>query len=124
MAKKDALFGYLLADNQSLAASFDSQNFRIRWLDNLILNVATSSVTDNLGTFTVEHRIIKEDGNYSAWCPLEFVEGTPTLNNANDTFIFIIKQISPGEIRVRFTAAGTSPNGTCDIWISGTSLGG
>lgn len=126
MAKKDALFGKKLVDAHSLAASFDSDPFRIKFLDNIGINISTASVTDNTGYFTVEHRIVKDDNSraYSAWCPLAFGEGNPTLANANNTFLLNINQIPPGEIRVRFTADGSTPDGTVDVWVSATSLGG
>ena len=128
MAKKDVLFGFQLADAQSLAAAFNSSAFRVKFLDNVCFNVETSGVTVNEGTFAVEHRIVKDirpvsPVMYSAWAELT-LSSIPTLGGADQTFMISLNQVPPGELRIKFASPGGSANGTCDIWVSATSLGG
>jgi hypothetical protein len=128
MAKKDVLFGKELVLTQSLAASFTTNPVRIRWADNYGFNIDCTGVTDNTGTFYIQHRIAKDNGatdpiDYSAWATLT-LDTIPTLANANDVFLIYLNQIPPGELRIGFTAAGGTPDGSCDIWYSATSLGG
>jgi hypothetical protein len=128
MAKKDSVFGYKLTTAQSLSASFNSAVFRVKYLDNIGINIDCTGVTSNTGTFAIQHRIVKEalpsESTFkSSWATLT-LDAVPTLAGASTVFFVNLNQVPPGEIRVAFTAAGGSPNGSCDIWLSATSLGG
>jgi hypothetical protein len=126
MAKKDALFGKLLVSAEDLSSSFESEYFRIKYLDNLLININCYDISDNLGSFTIYHRIVKDDDlrSYSDWCALDFGEELTLSGDASDTFLININQIAPGELKINFDPSGASPIGGCDIWISGSGLGG
>lgn len=113
--------GKQLAATQSLAASFNSDVFEIpRKVSNVGINIDCNNVTDNTGDFVVQHRI--NDGkNQSEWASLS-LSATPTLADADATYFLNLNQIPPGDLRVKFTAAGGTPDGDCDIWISGQEI--
>lgn len=123
MAKRTILKGYQLCSAQSLAASFNSDPINTHSIDNVAFNIATSSVTDNTGTFEVQHRVYVDDNNASAWATLT-LSSTPTLANADINQMINLNQIQPGQVRIKFTAAGSVPDGTVDIWVSGAQVGG
>jgi hypothetical protein len=123
MATKEVLHGFQLKNDQSLAASFQTDPVTVKYMDNVGFNISTASVTDNTGSFAVQHRIYKDANNASAWATLT-LDTTPTLADGNDTFFVNLNQLPPGQVRIAFTAAGGTPDGTCDIWVSGCSLGG
>lgn len=125
MGRKEVLSGYKLSSAQSLAANFTSNAITVYNLDNVGFNISTSSVTDNTGTFGVQHRIIKntqDPGQFSDWADLT-LSPTAILANADATLLINLNQLPPGQVRVKFTAAGGTPNGTCNIWVSGCSVG-
>lgn len=123
MGRKTALPGYKLATAESLAADFETAAVTVLTMDNVGINIATSGVTDNTGTFAVEHRIYKDEQNYSAWAELT-LSPAPSLASADDVLFINLNQLPPGQIRVTFTAAGGTPDGTCDVWVSGCAVGG
>lgn len=116
--------GYALKRGQSLAASFQlTELINIRTIDRLFINIATTGVTDNTGEFFVQSRIVQDDNNYSAWSTLDLTPEA-VLNNANANMTLILDPPPVGQIRITFVAAGGTPNGSCDIWVSGASTGG
>lgn len=121
MGSKGFIEGHRLADDQSLAANFNSNVVTIKSIDNVGIVIETSSVTDNTGTFGVDVRIKKDDNTFSSWVGLT-LSSTPTLANADDQFFINLNQLPPCELRVTFTAAGSVPDGTCDIWVSGKQV--
>lgn len=121
MSFRSRLQSKKLADGQSLEASFNSEVFDIKTVDNIGINISASSVTDNTGTFEIEWRVYKDANEFSDWAELT-LSSTPTLADAAATFAVILNQLPPGQIRVKFTAAGGTPDGTCDIWISANQL--
>lgn len=125
MGRRETVAGFKLESAHSLAADFNSAVFTVKTMDNVGINIEAEDVTDNTGTFQVQHRIKKDDntGNKSGWATLT-LSADPTLNNAADVFLVTLNQIPPGEIRIVFTAAGITPDGTVDIWVSATSVGG
>lgn len=107
-----------VADGQSLAADFQSDPITIESADNVGLWIEVpTGVTDNTGTFTVQVRAFKDENNYSAWADLAT---TYQLANAAATFFRKETSLPTCQIRVSFVAAGTTPDGTCDIWASAT----
>lgn len=120
--RRAILQGYQLNSATSLGASFNTDPVDVKTMDNIGINISTASVTDNTGTFAVQHRVYKDANNYSAWASLT-LSTVPTLSNGNDTFFINLNQLPVGQIRVAFTAAGGTPDGTCDIWVSGNSVG-
>jgi len=54
------------------------------------------------------------------------LQGHQLENNASLAASFNtdnLNQLPVGQVRVAFTAAGGTPDGTCDIWVSGNSVG-
>lgn len=121
MGSKGFIKGYQLASAQSLASDFESSAIDVKTVDNVCFLIETSSVSDNTGTFAVQVKIKKDDNNESGWATLS-LDTTPTLANADDQFFINVNQITPCQIRIKFTAAGGTPDGTCDIWVSGKQV--
>lgn len=108
-----------ISDGVSLGASFQTDPVDVHAKINILgINIATSSITDNTGDFVIEHRIYKDAQNFSSWAELS-LSSTIVLNNANITTLVYLTGLPKGQIRVNFTAAGTTPDGTVDIWVSG-----
>ena len=110
-----------ILDAESLAANFNSDPIDCVKCDNYAINISTASVTDNTGIFYVDHRIYKDANNYSDWAELT-LSSTPQLANADDVLLLNLNQIPKGQIRLRFVAAGGTPDGTCDVWVSGKEV--
>lgn len=108
-----------LADDQSLASNFNTDPVLIGSKTNVIgINVSTASVNDNTGAFTVEHRMYDADTRKSSdWASLT-LSSTVQLADADLTTLIYLQNLPPGQIRVSFAAAGGTPDGTADIWIS------
>jgi hypothetical protein len=115
--RKNAIPAYKLVNAQSLAASFQSAAVTLATATHIGFNIDTASVTDNTGTFGVQHRIYKDSNTYSEWADLT-LSATPTLADADATMLLDIT-VPPGQVRLTFTAAGGTPDGTCTVWISG-----
>jgi len=122
MAKKN-IMSHQLESAKTLASNFETDPVTIKTLDNIAFNIDCSSVTDNTGTFYVQHRIYKDDRNFSAWNILT-LSATLQLADSDNTLAAYINQIPSGQLRISFVAAGGTPDGQCDIWVSGSSIGG
>lgn len=117
MGRKNVILPHLLADDQSLASNFNSTAVNVQYLDNVGIQIVTSSVTDNTGQFSVE--VSNDNVTYEA---VTVSPAISALSNA-DTNIFInINQIPFTWIRVAFVAAGGTPDGTCDIHVTAKEL--
>ena len=125
MARKDFTTPYKLAETQSLAAAFSTQKTNVHLSDNVGILVETSGVTDNLGTFSVEVRMVPAEGkgSPSSWATLT-LDSVPTLTNSDQSFLINLNQVSFTEIRVSFSAAGSIPDGTANIWVTSRQVGG
>lgn len=119
---------YLVADNQSLGASFNSDPTLIKHLDNCSyqINVTTANA---VGTFAVQasndydqtevgDRVL----NAGSWVDLNLAggSGVPFVNMANDIILIDLNQLSFKAIRIAYTR--TSGTGTCDILINAKQL--
>jgi hypothetical protein len=114
---------YQLNENESLAASFTTTPFTNSQVDNVGFMIGTSAVTDNTGTFAVEWRGFKENPDTSTpWVTLT-LDTTVQLNNADDNILVNLNQLPPGQVRLSFTPAGGTPDGTANIWVTGNALG-
>jgi hypothetical protein len=112
-----------IATAQSLAASFQTDPIKVDGVDRIWFFVVTDSVSDNTGEFKIGFRPLDEaTGEYGPWQYLP-LENSALLNNADDDFLFPISDLVPGQIRLEFAADGVTPNGTAEIWITGTSQG-
>lgn len=111
-----------VSDAQSLGADFSTDPIDVGTrVDNVGINIETSGVTDNTGIFYIDHRVYKDANNASGWAELT-LSSAPTLADGNDTFLINLNQLPKGQIRVRFVAAGGTPDGTVDIWVAGKEL--
>lgn len=119
--RKNILPAFKLVDGESLGESFDSEPVTVNTATHVCFNITTSDVTDNTGAFSVQHRIYKDSGNYSGWADLT-LSAAPTLGDADAVFMLDLR-LPPGQVRVSFTAAGGTPNGTVDVWVTGNSEG-
>ena len=110
-----------IAKDQSLAASFFSEAIPVGpYVDNLMFNIEATGVTVNVGVFTIQHRIVKDEFRRSAWGPL-CLDEDPTLENVDAVKTIYLNQAPIGEVRIVFTVTG-SPDGVCDIWYSGRNV--
>lgn len=117
MASKDILSPRKLADGQSLASNFNSSVIALGALDKLAVLIDATSVTDNTGTFLIQYRMNDGKNLQSSWSTLSV--GTVQLADADTCITITLDGILPGDYRVNFTSAGSTPDGSCDIWISG-----
>lgn len=103
----------------SLASNFNSDPVDISAKVNIVgINFVTASITDNTGEFFVDHRIYKDANSFSEWVELS-LSSSITLNNADISTLLTLTGLPLGQIRIRFEAAGSVPDGAVDIWISG-----
>lgn len=121
MSRKTMFPGKRIATSQSLAANFQTSALEIEMVDNVAVLIDCNSVTDNTGTFAVQLRIRENENLVSDWVSLT-LDSVPTLSNAAAEFFINLNQLPPCELRVSFTAAGGTPDGTCEIWFSGTQI--
>lgn len=118
MASRNVLRGKQIESAMSLAGG-DTQSavFNIpRTIMNVGIIIETSSVTDNTGTFDVQYRINTGDET-TGWATLT-LGSTPTLADADATFLINLNQIPPGDIRIAYNNGGGTPDGTAAIWIA------
>lgn len=115
MGRNNLLIANKISSAQSLAADFESDVVSIETSNNVGIWIDASSVTDNTGTFTVQVRAYKDANNASAWADL-----TTTYSISDADVVFFRKEVTlpPCQIRVAFVAAGGTPDGVADIWIS------
>lgn len=109
---------------KTLASNFTTEVMPVGpHVDNVGINIEILSVTDNTGSFFVDHRIFKDANNFSAWAELTLpATDFPALANADAVFLSNLNQLPKGQLRVRFVAAGGTPDGTCNIWFTGREL--
>lgn len=116
-----AYFEKLLESATSLATDFTSDPVDVVLVDNVGINIDCTSVSDNTGSFYVDHRIYKNGNSFSAWAELT-LDSTPQLANDDATFLISLNQLPKGQVRLRFVAAGSTPDGSCDVWVSGKEI--
>lgn len=119
--RKNILPAFKLVEAESLGASFTSDPVTLTTVSRLAVNIKASSVTDNTGTFDIEHRVFKDQNNYSDWVALTL--SASLILNDDDTSLLADLSLPPGQFRVKFNAAGGTPDGVCDIWITGAQEG-
>jgi len=114
-------FSKKLETAKTLASNFSTDPIDITTIDNLGVNVSASSVTDNTGSFFIDHRIYKDANNFSDWAELT-LSSTPQLADADATLLINLNQLPHGQMRLRFVAAGSTPDGVADVWVSGKEI--
>ena len=105
-----------ITDTQTLAANFNSDEYVITHLDNVGIMIVCGSVTDNTGEFKVE--------GYVKGPIFEELTVSPLvqLNDADQNFLLNLNQLPFEKIRITFTAAGGTPDGSCDIYVMSKEL--
>lgn len=118
MASRNVLRGKQIESALSLSGGdTESSIFEIPLsLKNVGIVIETSGVTDNTGTFDVQYRINNGD-KQSGWATLS-LGSTPSLSDADATFLINLNQIPPGDVRIKYNSAGGTPDGTAAIWIA------
>jgi hypothetical protein len=111
-----------LYNDQSLAADFTTPWRNISYLDNVGFLINCNSVTDNTGTFSVEVQCVDSNNNESEAVALT-MSATPTLADGDADFFINLNQVPATKVRLRFTADGGTPDGTCDVFIHTKSIG-
>lgn len=110
---------YQLNDDESLASNFQTSAVRVATADNIGIWIYANNVTDNTGSFVVQVRPWRDDNTFGEWVTLT-LSADLILSNADEDFFVNLNQLPNCQVRVSFTAAGGTPDGDCDIWISGT----
>lgn len=114
MSRKIFMKPFALLDGQSLAADFQSEVVDIPYIDHVGITIVTSNVTDNTGTFTIEVR----NGERDTWQTLTL--DTPmALSNDDASYNLSFAQIPFSQMRIKFVAAGTTPDGTVTAYVAG-----
>lgn len=117
--RKQILEAFQLETARTLATDFQTSEIRVETADNIGLFIYANSVTDNTGEFTVQVRPWKNANSYDDWITLT-LDTTMILANAATSFFVNLNQVPNCQMRVKFVAAGGTPDGNCDIWVSGT----
>ncbi len=110
----------ILDDAADISANYNSDPIDITNKKDIIgINIATSGITDNTGTFYIDHRMYDDKKRVgSAWAELTLVGGNPVLADANDVILVALTTLPKGQIRIRFVVAGSVPDGAAIIWVS------
>ena len=101
-----------LESAKTLASSFDTLEVSLERLEKMAIVIACSSVTDNTGSFVLQVAI----GN-SGWINITSIPAM-TLANAAATFLVDPFESACEKFRVKFTAAGGTPDGTVTIDVN------
>lgn len=112
-----------LATAQSLAANYASDPINCNGVDTVTFMAKTSSVTDNTGEFTVQWRPIESaNKNIAGTYVVLTLSPVAVLADANDYFVMQVSP-PPGQVRLVFTAAGGTPDGTAELWVTAKTEG-
>ncbi len=98
--RKNAIPAYKLVSDQSLAGGFESDPVTLATATHIGFNVATDGVTENTGSFGVEHRVYKDENFFSDWAELT-LSAVPTLAGVDRTFLMDVT-VPPGQVRMFF----------------------
>lgn len=115
--RKNVITPYKLLDNQSLAADFESPKVNIQYLDNVAIQMITDSVSDNTGQLSIQ--VSNDEVN---WQDLDLDPAIPALADADAQVFVNMSQLAFAWIRVKFVAAGGTPDGTVDAIITAKEL--
>lgn len=118
MGNSQGYFDKQLESATTLASNFTTDPVEVKLCDTIGFNIECTSVTDNTGAFYIDHRIYKDANNTSAWAELT-LSSTPSLSNADEVILINLNELPKGQVRLRFVAAGGTPDGSCNVWVSG-----
>lgn len=113
MGRKNVILPHKLVDQEGLDTNFTSPIVNIQYQDNVGVQIVTNGVTDNTGQFSIQATINSED-----WETLTLSPVIDPLANANTKILVNLNQLPFVAIRVVFEAAGGTPDGTCDVYVS------
>ena len=128
MGNRKNILKYVLATDQSLAATFSTKPTVIDYLDNCSyqINVSTS---DSTGSFAVEvsnDYNVQEPSQYvsnpGTWTALT-LSGIPAVQGTDDQIVINLNQLPFGAFRLTYTAS-TPGTGTCTIVLECKQVGG
>lgn len=122
MGRKQTAFGTKIGEALDCSADWQTEAQDCDFYDNIGLMLNATSVTDNLGAFFVEVRCRKDENTYSPWTSLT-LDVNPALSDADLVFGISLNQLPWDEFRVTFVAAGTVPDGVCDVWMTKKNIG-
>lgn len=106
-----------MADEQSLAASFETSATNINWLDNVAIQIKVRNVTDNTGQFSIE---VSNDKD--VWQAVDLDPVIPVLADADADIFVNMSQLAWAWVRVKFVAAGGTPDGDVTITLTAKEL--
>lgn len=119
--RKNILRAHKLLTAESLADDFESDPVTLTTATRIAFNIKAYDVSDNSGTFSVEHRLYRDADNYSDWASLT-LDASPVLAD-DDVTLLVDVDVPPGQVRLVFTADGGTPDGSADVWITGAQGG-
>ena len=119
MSRKSLMPANKISVDKSMGSNFETDPIKVDTADNIAFWINTSGVTDNTGDFVVQVRPYRNSVSFGEWTDLT-LSSAIQLANADINHHVNLNQLPNCQIRLKFTAAGGTPNGTCNIWISGT----
>jgi hypothetical protein len=102
-----------ILDSVSLASSFSSESYEMRYLYSAGIIISCTGVTHNTGSF-----IIEASNDKIKWVDMG-VSPTMKLADTSKDFLCSIDKIPFDQIRITFTPGGATPNGTASATIVG-----
>lgn len=117
--RKQLLPAKQLESSKTLASAFQTDWVKIDTADNVGFFIYCTSVTDNTGSFAVEVRPWRDENTLGDPISLT-LSSSPTLADADAEFFVNLNQLPNCQVRLNFTAAGGTPDGSADVWISAT----
>lgn len=103
---------YALFSAQSLAASFNSSVIDLRQVDRGSLQITTLNITDNTGQFTFQGS--NDNVNF---IDVVVSPAIAVLANADTSFLVNLSSMGFDYGRIKFVAAGGTPNGTATCTV-------
>lgn len=103
MSGRKNVFSHKIAAAQTLATSYNSDPIKLDTVSLVAFHVSTASVTNNVGQFTIEHRIYVDQNNYSDWAELT-LDSDSILADVDAIFEIIASTLPPGQIRLVYSA--------------------
>lgn len=126
MSRKITLAPVVIAASQSLTASFNSPATVLEYQDNVLYEIDVTT-SNSVGTFKVQ---VSQDyvppnsltsANSGTWVDL-VLDGTPSVNAANDNILISLNQVPFHAMRLAYTST-TPGTGTCKITITARPVG-
>lgn len=117
--RKNLLPATKISSALDISVDATTDPIKVETADNVGIFIYVTTVTDNTGVFVVQIRPYKDANTYGDWIDLT-LSSVPTLANADASFFINMNQLPTCQLRLKFTAAGGTPDGICDVWVSAT----